>query len=124
MAIIVSISSFSDVFCFITLPHFSHLCVIINSPPRDSMDIGRIMPRQFDWRSPGLLSTCRDHKHFGQWLVYPLPKTSAPQWAQVKFSFTFVNLFINYRPNASRYIFVNSSASSSSSGSNLRNLII
>ena len=123
MAIIVSISSFSDVFCFITLPHFSHLCVIINSPPRDSMDIGRIMPRQFDWRSPGLLSTCRDHKHFGQWLVYPLPKTSAPQWAQVKSSTCFVKRFI-YKPNASRYIFVNSSASSNSSGSNLRNLII
>ena len=30
----------------------------------------------------------------------------------------------HYRPNASRYIFVNSSASSNSSGSNLRNLII
>ena len=66
----------------------------MNSLPRDSIDIGRIMPRQFDWRSPGLLSTCRDHKHFGQWLVYPLPKTSAPQWAHVKFSTHFVNLFI------------------------------
>ena len=35
----------------------------------DSVSGGRIIPPHSDALSPGLLSTCRDHKHSGQWFV-------------------------------------------------------
>ena len=52
------------------------------------------MPPQFDARSPGVLSTWREYKQCGQWFVYPLPETNAPQLAHVKSSTVFVNRFI------------------------------
>ena len=73
ISIIVFISSSSIVRCLFSLPQISHLCVIINRVPSGATDIGRIIPPHVAARSPGLLSTCRDHKHLGQWLVYPLP---------------------------------------------------
>ena len=63
-------------------------------PLSGSAEIGSIIPPHIAARSPGLLSTWRDHKHFGQWFVYPLPTTVAPQWAQTKSSTVFVNFFI------------------------------
>src|SRR3989338_1836740 len=42
--------------------------------------------------SPGLLSTCLLHRHFGQWLVYPSPLTNAPQRSQAKSSTRFWKL--------------------------------
>jgi hypothetical protein len=37
------------------------------------------------------MSTCCDHRHRGQWLVYPLPRTGFPQREQVKSSLRRVN---------------------------------
>ena len=90
---IASISSSGDAVCLICLPHFSHLWVMIIFSPDFSAAIAGISPRHVAARSPGLLSTCRDHKHCGQWFVYPLPATYAPQWAQVKSSTRLVNFF-------------------------------
>ena len=123
MDIIVSMSSSGAECCLIVFPHFSHLCVMIKPSLIVSTDIGFIMPPQFDNLSPGLLSTCREYKQCGQWFVYPLPKTFAPQLAHTKSSTRFVNFFI-YKPKASRYILVNSSASSNSSGSSFLKRII
>lgn len=78
----------------IVLPHCSHLCVMIKPSPDFSTPTGRIIPPHVAVRSPGLLSTWRDHKQFGQWFVYPLPRTRTPQCAQVKSSTRRVNFFI------------------------------
>ena len=66
--------------------HFRHCCVKIYSPFFSSMSIGFIKPPHSAARSPGLISTCLLHKQFGQWLVYPLPLTFAPQFSQTKSS--------------------------------------
>ena len=94
ISMIVSMLSLSVVFCLFSLPHISQRCVMINLSPLDSTATGAIIPPQVAARSPGLLSTCRDHRQFGQWFVYPLPETTAPQWAQLKSSTVFVKPFI------------------------------
>lgn len=65
-AIIASMSSLSDECWLMVFPHFSHLWIITKPLPSGVADIGFIMPPQSAARSPGLLSTCRDHRHLGQ----------------------------------------------------------
>ena len=92
--IIASVLSSDDACWRIVLPHFSHLWVIMKVSPDFSTATGFIIPPHVDARSPGVLSTCFEYKHCGQWFVYPLPVTVAPQCAQVKFSMRFVKRFI------------------------------
>lgn len=78
-AISASVSSPGADFCRMVLPHFSHLWVIMNPSDTGDAAIGRMQPPHSAARSPGLLSTCMEHKQLGQWFVYPLPVTLAPQ---------------------------------------------
>lgn len=74
---------------------------ITNSPWICSMPTGSISPWQVFCLSPGLISTCLLYRHLGQWLVYPLPRTSWPQlphwkssifrWKSFKFDWSFLN---------------------------------
>jgi predicted outer membrane protein len=50
-------------------PQPRHRCTTMISPPSDSAPTGSIAEPHSAARSPGLMSTCRDHRHRGQWLV-------------------------------------------------------
>jgi len=59
--------------------------MIAQSPPgRTHTAIGSIAPRHSEARSPGISSTCRLHKHHGQWFRWAVPGasvgTSRRQW--------------------------------------------
>ena len=71
-----------------SVPHRAQRCTRTYSDA-PSTPIGSMSPRHFSKRSPGCISTCALQRHFGQWFVYPLPSTRAPQCAQVKSSFLF-----------------------------------
>lgn len=66
---------------------------------------GSISPPHHARRSPGFTSTCLLHKHFGQWSVYPFPRTK--DWHRlhtksslVRWNFrSFIKMFQN-RPRA------------------------
>ncbi len=75
-------------------PHFSHLWIIDHSPPFSSACTGFITPPHPEARSPGSRSTCLLQRHLGQWLVYPLPSTSTPQFSQQKFSIFLINAMV------------------------------
>ena len=72
----------------------THRWAMTYSPPLISTLIGSISPPHSDARSPGFTSTCRDQRHFGQWLVYPFPPTKYPQWLQEKSSIFRWNCFV------------------------------
>ncbi len=75
-------------------PHVSQRWVRIHTSPPLSKSSGCIMPPHSAARSPGLLSTCLLHKHFGQWFVYPLPCTKVPHRSQENCSTTRMNIMI------------------------------
>lgn len=64
-----SLSSNAEIF-FPTSPHFVHL-KIITLPFLEfiSTPMGTISPLQEFCLSPGKLSTCREHKQYGQWFL-------------------------------------------------------
>ena len=77
-------------------PHFVHLWMMTNSCLASGSErMGFICPPQVLARSPGRLSTCKDHKQKGQWLreLLPIGSTSRPQWAHTKESSFLVNRF-------------------------------
>src|SRR3989344_5429388 len=88
----------SSTFFLFVCPHFVHLnhnsCFLL----LDSIPTGSIIPPHAAARSPGCTSTCLDHKHRGQWFVYPVPWTSLPQCSQTKSS-TFFWKLMNFDPN-------------------------
>ena len=75
----------------LSAPQRLQRCMIAHSPPfRTQTAIGSIKPPQSLSRSPGVRSTCKLHKQFGQWFRWSLPAfcgvTRRPQNLQVKLS--------------------------------------
>src|SRR3989344_4019864 len=87
-------SSPSAVFTALSSPHFVHLWMMRGSVAEPSMRIGRIWPPHSSALSPGFTSTCLLQRHFGQWLVYPFPRTKNPHCSQVKSSLVLWNFFV------------------------------
>jgi hypothetical protein len=69
-------------------PHALQRWTIAHSPPRlTQIAIGSITARHADARSPGDSSTCRLHRHDGQWFrcsdPYSLGLTARPHFLQL-----------------------------------------